>query len=330
MERIPLTLQTLYADLAQQVHSEASEFGSVYKQTIKDIEYLYASRSVGIVRRHVFLGRADDAEVQKRATSIRAGSKRVADRRRTVRILRSQSLPAPTTELGRALEAIADAGLFKQAVLVGTAAYQCYSPLVGALLPSASLMTQDADLATPSLTLASDEKGESFETILKRADETFAPVPGLDLRAPSARFRSASGFLVELLTPVLRRTDDKPLPLKQLKAAAIPLQHLRWLLETPVQAVALHGAGVPVRVPMPARYAAHKLIIAQKRRGTSAKREKDLAQAGALIEALRIADPFALADAVEEARSQGRDGWARPLERSLKELRIELEPGESD
>ena len=41
MKPIPLTLQTLYADLVQQAHAAPVEAGSVYTQTIKGIDYLY-------------------------------------------------------------------------------------------------------------------------------------------------------------------------------------------------------------------------------------------------------------------------------------------------
>ncbi|MFL5113574.1 MAG: GSU2403 family nucleotidyltransferase fold protein [Microvirga sp.] len=78
-------------------------------------------------------------------------------------------------------------------------------------------------------------------------------------------------------------------------------------------------------VPQPARYAAHKLIIGQKRTGDPAKRRKDLVQAATLVEALSKADPFALTDAVADATSKGREGWARPLERSLAELQLKVE-----
>ena len=147
-------------------------------------------------------------------------------------------------------------------------------------------MTQDADLATASLALAGDDGEETLETILKRADKTFAGLPGLDRKAFPSRFRSASGFLVDLLTPKLRRNDKSPMPLKRLGAGAIPLQHLAWLIEEPVQAVALHGPGIPIRVPAPARYGVHKLIIAQKRAAENVKRQKDLMQAKSLMEAL--------------------------------------------
>ncbi len=329
MEKIPLTLQTLYADLVQQVHSAPAERGTVYRQNVKGIDYLYVRASVGAARRDRFLGRADDPDVQARAVAAKEEARRATERRNIVRILRAQGIPAPTTELGRVLDALADAGLFKDAVLVGTAAYQCYSPIVGMALPAASLMTQDADLATATLALAADEGAETLETILKRADPSFRPIPGLSRGAPPSHFRSASGFLVDLLTPQLRRSDQNPMPLKALAAGAAPLQHLGWLIETPVPAVALHAAGVPIRAPQPARYAAHKLIVAQKRRTETAKRRKDLVQAKALIEALQSSDPWGLADAIADARSRGRDGWQRPLDRSLKELGIERESFEA-
>ncbi len=329
MKSIPLTVQTIYADLVQQAYSAPALTGSVYSQTVKGQDYLYARRSVGAVRRDVFLGRADSPAAKDKAAAAKDGARHISERRTIVQSLRSLGIPGPSPALGRVLDALADAGLFKDAVLVGTAAYQCYPPIVGAQLPSAALTTQDADIATASLALAADEGGETLETILKRADKSFEPVLGLNPRRPPSKFRNARGFLVDLLTPQLRRSDTNPMPLKNLAAGAVPLQHLGWLIETSVQAVALHGAGVPVRVPSPERYATHKLIVAQKR-PDAMKRRKDLMQAEALVVALQTSDPWALIDAVEDARGRGRDGWRRPIDRSLKELKIELESGDEE
>jgi hypothetical protein len=320
VRRIPLTLQTLYADLVQQVASSHLRAGSVYRRTLKGIAYLYVKVPVGQDRHDRFLGRADDPQVQAQVAAIADETARTQERRQTVRMLRARDIPGPTPDLGRVLDALAYADLFHRgAVLVGTAAYQCYAPLVGAYLPSASLMTQDADLAAASLAISASEQ-ESLETVLKRADRTFAPIPGLKPKAPPWRFRSASGFLVDLLTPQLRRTDSTPMPIPHLGAGAVPLQHLSWLIQDPVGAVALFGAGIPVTVPQPARYAVHKLIIAQKRASDAAKRRKDLLQAHALVEAMLQEDPYAVSDAIADARSRGAAGWAQPIQRSLTEL----------
>ena len=245
-------------------------------------------------------------------------------RRIIVRILISAKAPAPASALGNLLDALSKSGLLKETVLVGTAAHQCYSPLVGGAPPSAALTTQDADLATASLALTSDTEGEPLETVLRRADPTFRPIPALTRNAPPSSFRSASGFFVDLLTPLLRRDDPNPMPLATLMAGAVPLQHLRWLMESPVPAVALHGSGIALKVPTPARYAIHKLIIAQKRATDRGKRQKALLQAKALIEALRVTDQRALRDTYDDACGQGDQGWRHPIERSLSELQLSV------
>jgi hypothetical protein len=52
-----------------------------------------------------------------------------------------------------------------------------------------------------------------------------------------------------------------------------------------------------VRVPVPERYALHKLIVSQLRAKTSTKSEKDLRQAATLIDVLAERFPGAIEDA---------------------------------
>lgn len=322
------TFQTLYADLVQQVHSALEMPGTVYTQTKQGREYLFSRRSVGKVRRDLALGPAESATAQQRASQTRSEQSNAKERRKIITTLRNAGIPTPTRALGNVLDALNDAGLFGDAVLVGTAAYICYSPIIGVALPAGALMTQDVDLATASLAIAADQDGAAGDTmlsILQRADDGFAPVPTLRKGAPPSSFKSPSGFIVDLLTPQRRRSDTNPMTLPNLGAGAVPLQHLDWLIADPVRAVALHGSGIPVVVPQPAKYAAHKLIIAQKRnKGELTKRSKDLAQADALIQALKQVDPYALQDAFEDASAQGVKGWRQPLRRSLKELAIKV------
>ncbi len=317
-----LPLITLYADLVQQAHARAERHGSIYIQHIKGADYAYSRRTVAATRRDVFLGRADDEAVQQRIASIKAESNLAKQRRKLVAALKVGGVPAPLAELGNVLDALDDSGLLTQTVLVGTAAYQCYPPVIGAVLPFASIITQDADLATMSLAISADQDGDTLETVLKRADPTFSGRMGLNPRDYPSSFRSASGYMVDLLTPILRRDDPNPMPLKNLKAGATPLQHLKWLIENPVPIAVLYGTGIPAFVPQPARYAVHKLIIAQKRLVNPQKRQKDLAQAKALIEALQARDPYALSDARDAAFAEGREEWQVPVKRSLKELKL--------
>ncbi len=318
-------MRTLYADLLQDLQARRERPGSVYTRAIKGIDYVYVKRSVGSSRRDVFIGRAGEAATIARAEAVRAENERAKARRKTISALKAGGVPAPSSQLGAVLDALDDAGLLANITLVGTAAYQCYAPLTGFIPPAAQLMTQDADFATLSLAISADNGSEDLETILMRADSSFRSVPGLDRTALPAQFRSASGLMVDLLTPQLSRNDPNPMPMENLKAGATPLQYLRWLVDNPAHAAILFSSGVPVTVPQPARYAVHKLILAQKRTGDRIKRSKDLAQAAALFEVLRQTDPYALSDALDDAIGQGKTGWSEPICRSLMEIGLDGE-----
>jgi hypothetical protein len=320
MKPLTPTLQTLFAELAQQVRS-APRAGTVYVKERDGTQYYYAKLPVGSDRIDVFVGKAGDPTAEADVKALRRGMDLAKERRKLVSILKHEGLAAPYKILGATLDAIAHSGLFASgAVLIGTAAYMMSEPLVGHFLPAPTLMTGDLDLATANLALAA-EPPERFETILKRGDPTFEPVMQIDPRKPASRFSTAQGFQVDLITPTRQRGDSNPMPMRALDAGAAPLQYLDWLISEPVTTVALWGSGVTINVPQPARFAVHKLILAQKRDlGTRPKRQKDLAQADALIEALLANDPFALQDALDDARQKGQKGWADPVHRSLAEL----------
>jgi hypothetical protein len=186
-------------------------------------------------------------------------------------------------------------------------------------------MTADADLATARLAITVLAENETILDVLKRAEPSFVPIPALSPNAPPSAFRAADGFMVDLVTQQRSRHDANPLRLKGAGAGATPLQFVQWLIADPVAAIALYGSGVAVSVPQPARFAVHKLILAQERRPNERpKRQKDLLQAGALIEALRESDPYALSDAFDSARRQG-GRWSSRIGRSIAELKLRLE-----
>lgn len=311
---------TMFADLVQQVET-AAPVGSVYTRSRDDIEYIYAKVPVGAGRLDRFVGKAGDPEAEEQATLFKTGAEQAKRRRETIAMLRRHGLAGPDRALGSALDAIAFAGLFRNGgVLVGTAAYMMMEPLVGSRLPAVTLLTGDLDLAMAHLTIAA-EPPERMADILRRADPSFSGIPQLDPRKPPSRFRADNGFLIDLLTPTRSRTDSNPMVLKWLDAGAAPLQYLGWLIEEPVPTVALWGSGVSLCVPQPARFAIHKLILAQRRDPANRpKRAKDLAQASALIKALLKFDRFALLDGLQAARSKGKKGWVEPIARSLEEL----------
>ena len=93
-------------------------------------------------------------------------------------------------------------------------------------------------------------------------------------------------------------------------ASAQPLRFLDYLIHEPIRAVLLHKSGVPVLVPAPERFAIHKLIVASRRNNDAdghAKRDKDVAQSGLLVEALALTRRQSdLASALVEAWERGK------------------------
>jgi hypothetical protein len=321
MEQLSLSLQTLYADLLQSAAFSSTTAASIYVQSVGARKYYYAREKHGEKRLERYLGPAEDPDVLARVEDLRATNAEAKRRRSMVSLLKRAGLPAPSLAMGRVLEAVANAGLFSSGLLlVGTAAYQVYSPVLGVRLSLGATLTQDVDLAVLSLAAAATSRPDSLLGILHRADPTFVPRPSLERRALPGRFRSRTGLQVELITQVRKRADEeRSAPLPDLAASAQSLRYLEYLTQDPVPAVALYGSGVRVRVPQPARYAVHKLIVAQVRSDVRNKRAKDLEQARELLEALSVVDAGAFEDALEDARARG-PRWRKAINASLKAI----------
>jgi len=89
-------------------------------------------------------------------------------------------------------------------------------------------------------------------------------------------------LIIEFLIPEVGPNKEKPVPLPDLKLNAQPLRHLSHLWRDPIEVTT---SGITIRLPHPADYAIHKLIIAGKRTGKD-KAEKDRASAFEVIQAL--------------------------------------------
>jgi hypothetical protein len=121
---------------------------------------------------------------------------------------------------------------------------------------------------------------------------------------------------VDFLTPNEGQETGKPQALPALQTDAQPLRFLDFLIHDPEPAVILHGAGIHVHVPAPARYAVHKLIVSRRRPEGLAKRDKDLQQADALFEVLGQKRPNELRLAWQEAYKRG-PSWRELLNEGL-------------
>ena len=111
-------------------------------------------------------------------------------------------------------------------------------------------------------------------------------MPELDPRDPSTSLKArGSDLRVDFLTTTRRGTRTRPVPLPHLKIAAEPLEGLDYLIEKTTKEAVVGGGGILVNVPLPARYALHKLWVARNHPvSDQTKARKDIAQAQQVIE----------------------------------------------
>ena len=324
MKTLDLVYSTMLAELGQRSLDGAftTDFpldGRFVIVPVKGRDYWYFDQP-GQKRRYA--GRAEDIEISKRVSDFQALKDDLRARRRIVSTLtREAYLPTPERLSGDVVEAMAAAGLFRlRGILVGTVAFGCYSGLLGLRLPNQALQTGDADFAQEFAVSA--EVLDSIPPVLDvlgNVDSTFRAVPHSSGKPGVTAFVNANGYRVEFLTSN-RGSDNyigQPSPMPALGgASAEPLRFLDFLIRDPVRAVVLHGAGVPVLVPAPERYAIHKLILVTQRRKDDtgqSKSQKDLMQSTLLFEAMHQTRKTAdLALAWSEAWNRG-DGWQDAL-----------------
>jgi len=329
-QRLDITYQTLYSELVQRsldesFASECSSTGRFVAVEVKGKKYWYfdTPKREGGGQDRRYVGPVDDPEITKRVETFKDLKADLKGRRRLVSTLtREAYLPRPLSMAGQVVEQLAKAGFFRlRGVLVGTVAYQCYPAVLGRRLDAVAMQTGDADFAQfHEISVAIKDSMPPILEVLRKVDPTFREVPSQVDGRVSTQFVSRDKFKVEFLTPNQWSKDQegKPVPMPALGgAAAFPLRFLDYLIYQPIRAVLLHGAGVPVLIPSPERYAIHKLIVGSRRNEGTAKSFKDRLQAKSISEAMIANRQHAdLAAAFMEAWDRG-DHWRTAIRTSI-------------
>jgi hypothetical protein len=315
---LPLMVQTAYAELLDRTRTDAFDDafpdGGVFTaKIVRGRRYWYFQSTAAAGRVQKYVG-PETPELLDRIAGHKAARAHVRDRRGLVAMLvRAGNLPRPLAAIGDLVAALADAGVFRlRGVLVGTVAYQTYPALLGCRLPAAAVQTNDVDVAqAEDVSAAIGDPTRPVQDVLRQADPTFRPVPGLYPKRV-ASYHAASGLRVDFRTPNRGPDSEEPRTLRAFGTDAQPLRFLDFLIRDPEPAVLLHAGGIPVSVPAPQRYALHKLIVARRRHDDSPKRDKDIFQAQTLLNVLVDRRPDDLRDAWSEAFSRGKT-WRQLL-----------------
>lgn len=192
----------------------------------------------------------------------------------------------------RVMEWLARAGLFSKAiVVVGSHAFGALGNTLGVRW-GGSLKTTDMDFVRPhgiALATPVSEATLNVEQVVKAGDDSFFAVPSLNIKFPATSLMSRkSKVKIDFLTTLRRQADTSPVMFPDLGFAAEPLRYMDYLLGGPIVRGLLIGQyAIPANFPDPARFAIHKLIVAQERTaGFQTKVQKDVNQAMELVEAL--------------------------------------------
>lgn len=204
-------------------------------------------------------------------------------------------------------------------MLIGSHAYGVILNALGTR--SAPYATQDIDIARREQLTFDEVPPGGFLQMLTDSGIEFVEVPRLDNKTASTSFKQRGGspFHVDLLVP--SPNEGFPiLPVPELKAHATGVPYLQYLLqESQTTALLAREGCCIVRVPLPERFAVHKLLVSRLRSGPSAKSERDVFQAAVLCAVLATSHPGAIESAVGAVPPRARK-YLKPAVGSARKL----------
>lgn len=174
------------------------------------------------------------------------------------------------------LKRFQDAGILQEVILVGSWCMHFYRDYFKGVKYMPTIRTRDIDFAVP--TPIRIKKRVDVAELLK--DEGFL-----------VQFSGGRGFqklvhpelIVEFLVPEKGRGIDKPYPIPQLGTNAQALRFLDFLIEN---TIVIDSEGLRVRIPHPAAFGLHKLIVSGRRNDKKEKAAKDIKEGVAVLTAL--------------------------------------------
>jgi hypothetical protein len=244
--------------------------------------------------------------------------------RDSVRLLSREGYATLDRKPFAALATVAAHGLFGAGgMLLGTHAFGVILNRLG--IRASVFATEDLDIARASrLKLPGVVPEGGLLAILRESGIDFVGVPRWEHGAPSAKFkeRGRSRFSFALLVPSSAE-EAHVVEVPELRTHATALPYLRYLVSDSQPGAVLSSHGVlAVRVPLPERFAIHKLLVSQLRAGVPEKSRKDRSQAAVLIAALGELQPGALEAGFAKTPVSRR----RDIRKALELIRGDLEP----
>ena len=339
----PSALNVLYGSIEGHAKAGAPVFagtaGTIVTRRNRQGFAFYARRYYdgdGKQREQYIAGPAGTPDADRQAEELKRRIEEVKALAADLRLLGREGFQLADGKTYATLASLQQNGLFAAgAMLIGSHAFGVLLNHLG--VRAAAYATEDIDIARREALAFPHAVDKPFLEILRESGIAFVEVPKLDPREPSTSFkqRGTSRFHVDLLVP--SRDESFPIvPVPELQTHATGLPYLGYLLGESQQTVLLAREGCcPVNVPLAERFAVHKLLISQLRRGPGSKAEKDVLQACVILAVLADKHPGAIEHAVlhlptsarryvRKALVQARQRLLEPHSRALEELETAL------
>lgn len=312
IKRLPESAQTLYAELLQKSAIPIEGGGSYVTKKIRERVYWYHQTitAEGVKKQH-YIG-ADTPELREQIETLKSGgdvSAIINARKKLVSMLGVAGALLEKGRSARIIDKMSRIGLFESGgAMVGSYAFACYGNMLGVESAASLRRTEDIDFSvarTIDIAVHRDIRAAllDVDASLKVPVQTNPGVFPFEMV-------SKDGFKIEFLTTRESPSDRVPVSIVEFGVHAQPLEFMDYLLDDLQEAVVLHGAGIPVKVPNPARFAIHKLAVSQIRPvGMQTKINKDIAQSAFVIEVLAQDNPGSLSIAIDDAVDRGDGLW---------------------
>jgi hypothetical protein len=323
----PLTV--LYGDIEGHALAQPEAFegtaGSIIERTNARGFRFYVRQfydGAGAKRERYLAGPIGTADADAAAQALRERIRETKELVPHLRLLGREGFSLVDARSYATLAAVHNTGLFRAGgLLVGSHAYGVLLNRIG--VRAAPYATEDIDLARGKPLVIDNFPAGGLLEVLRSSGLEFVEVPAIERGQPATSFkqRGRARFHVDLLAPA-RGESFPTVRVPELNAYATGLPYLAFLLAESQTAALLGREGcLAVRVPLPERFAVHKLVVSRLRIGGEAKGERDIVQACTLAAALAERQPGALEEAVTQLPLRARKYLTQSLpsvERWLK------------
>lgn len=314
-------LTVLYADVERWAQSQGEAFvgtaGSVVERSNASGFRFYSHQYYdgdGKKRERYVAGPVGAREADARALEMRERIHETKEMVPSLRLLGREGFNVVDARTFATLATLRNRSLFAAGgVLVGSHAYGVLLNRLG--VRAAAYATEDIDIARNKALAFAEPPAQGFLDMLCGSGIEFVEVPSLDRKKPPTSFKQRGRALhVDLLVP--SRDERYPtVAVPELRAHAVGLPYLGYLLEESQRAVVMAREGCcEVRVPLPERFAIHKLVVSRLRTGRDAKSGKDVEQASVLCAALAESHSGAIDAAARALPARARKHLAAAID----------------